>query len=230
MHDPERARTRASAAERLQMRDQREDIIGVTLALDVAGMVPDKSGNVSCRVAEGLLDHAGRRSIPWTAGGRRRDSAARWSAAGAEAQPFVGVAHARRHLPRPARRCGHRAHAQPARHGARVCGPRYSCLPLHDRAGRRRRALHVVLHVRHAAAGRSRPCADSRGAGPACSAITASWRWGRHWRARWQSRSKWRTWPERPCRCLPLAWSRQLLDEAEIQNVVARFTDYGRLG
>ena len=36
------------------MRDQREDIIGVTLALDAAGMVPNKSGNVSCRVAEGF--------------------------------------------------------------------------------------------------------------------------------------------------------------------------------
>jgi L-fuculose-phosphate aldolase len=54
MHDPERTRTRAISAERIQMRDQREDIIGVTLALDAAGMVPNKSGNVSCRVAEGF--------------------------------------------------------------------------------------------------------------------------------------------------------------------------------
>lgn len=34
--------------------DHREEIIAVTLALDVAGMVPNKSGNVSCRSAEGF--------------------------------------------------------------------------------------------------------------------------------------------------------------------------------
>ena len=34
------------------MQDPREQIIQVTLALDAAGMVPNKSGNVSCRVAE----------------------------------------------------------------------------------------------------------------------------------------------------------------------------------
>ena len=36
------------------MRDERNDIIGVTLALDAAGMVPNKSGNVSCRVEAGF--------------------------------------------------------------------------------------------------------------------------------------------------------------------------------
>jgi len=35
-------------------RDHREEIIAVTLALDAAGMVPNKSGNVSCRIAEGF--------------------------------------------------------------------------------------------------------------------------------------------------------------------------------
>jgi L-fuculose-phosphate aldolase len=34
------------------MQDPREQIIQVTLALDAAGMVPNKSGNVSCRTAE----------------------------------------------------------------------------------------------------------------------------------------------------------------------------------
>ena len=47
------------------MRDHREEIIAVTHALDDAGMVPNKSGNVSCRVAGGfailfVLGHAGR--------------------------------------------------------------------------------------------------------------------------------------------------------------------------
>ena len=36
------------------MRDHREEIIAVTHALDGAGMVPNKSGNVSCRVADGF--------------------------------------------------------------------------------------------------------------------------------------------------------------------------------
>ncbi len=36
------------------MRDHREEIIAVTHALDDAGMVPNKSGNVSCRVADGF--------------------------------------------------------------------------------------------------------------------------------------------------------------------------------
>ena len=36
------------------MRDPREEIIAVTHALDDAGMVPNKSGNVSCRVADGF--------------------------------------------------------------------------------------------------------------------------------------------------------------------------------
>jgi L-fuculose-phosphate aldolase len=36
------------------MPDHRDEIIAVTLALDEAGMVPNKSGNVSCRVAGGF--------------------------------------------------------------------------------------------------------------------------------------------------------------------------------
>ena len=36
------------------MRDPREEIIAVTHALDDAGMVPNKSGNVSCRVEDGF--------------------------------------------------------------------------------------------------------------------------------------------------------------------------------
>jgi L-fuculose-phosphate aldolase len=36
------------------MRDHCEEIIAVTHALDDAGMVPNKSGNVSCRVADGF--------------------------------------------------------------------------------------------------------------------------------------------------------------------------------
>jgi ribulose-5-phosphate 4-epimerase/fuculose-1-phosphate aldolase len=36
------------------MRDHREEIIAATHALDDAGMVPNKSGNVSCRVAGGF--------------------------------------------------------------------------------------------------------------------------------------------------------------------------------
>jgi L-fuculose-phosphate aldolase len=36
------------------MRDHREEIIAVTHALDDAGLVPNKSGNVSCRVADGF--------------------------------------------------------------------------------------------------------------------------------------------------------------------------------
>lgn len=36
------------------MPDHREEIIAVTHALDDAGMVPNKSGNVSCRVTDGL--------------------------------------------------------------------------------------------------------------------------------------------------------------------------------
>lgn len=35
-------------------RDQRAEIIDVTLVLDAAGMVPNKSGNVSCRSADGF--------------------------------------------------------------------------------------------------------------------------------------------------------------------------------
>jgi L-fuculose-phosphate aldolase len=35
-------------------RDPRAEIIEVTLALDAAGMVPNKSGNVSCRVGDGF--------------------------------------------------------------------------------------------------------------------------------------------------------------------------------
>jgi L-fuculose-phosphate aldolase len=34
--------------------DHRAEIIAVTLALDAAGMVPNKSGNVSCRIHEGF--------------------------------------------------------------------------------------------------------------------------------------------------------------------------------
>ena len=36
------------------MRDPREEIIAVTHALDDAGMVPNKSGSVSCRVEDGF--------------------------------------------------------------------------------------------------------------------------------------------------------------------------------
>ena len=36
------------------MRDHRDEIIAVTHALDDAGMVPNKSGNVSCRVEDGF--------------------------------------------------------------------------------------------------------------------------------------------------------------------------------
>lgn len=35
-------------------RDLRAEIIAVTLALDAAGLVPNKSGNVSCRVGDGF--------------------------------------------------------------------------------------------------------------------------------------------------------------------------------
>ena len=53
---------KALRAER--MRDHREEIIAVTHALDDAGMVPNKSGNVSCRVAGRFRDHARRHSVP----------------------------------------------------------------------------------------------------------------------------------------------------------------------
>ena len=136
------------------MQDQRDDIIGVTLALDAAGMVPNKSGNVSCRVAEGFaITPAGipYRELqpgdivalpldgPLPPLGQRPSSEWRMHAAIYRARPDVAAI----------------VHTHSPRATALACAGRgIPAVPLHDRAGRRRRALHAVLHVRHAATGR----------------------------------------------------------------------------
>jgi L-fuculose-phosphate aldolase len=69
------------------MPDHRDEIIAVTLALDAAGMVPNKSGNVSCRVAGGFADHACRDSVRELRPEQIVDRAARCNAAAASPVP-----------------------------------------------------------------------------------------------------------------------------------------------
>ena len=213
------------------MRDHRDEIIAVTHALDAAGMVPNKSGNVSCRSAGGFADHAGRHSVP-RAACRRTSSTLPLDAPvpATRAATVVRVAHARGDLSRAARRHGHRPHAQPARDGARLRRARHSAVPLHDRARRRRRALHAVRDVRHGGTGR---IGGARTRGPACVPARQSRRDGdrQHAGARpCGGASRSRTSPGEYLAMLSAGLEPQLLDDAEMQKVIAKFTDYGRLG
>ena len=98
----------------------RREIVAVSRALDGAGLMPNKSGNVSCRVPGGFLITPS--GVPYSQleAAQVVELTADGVAGGGRTASVVGVAHARRDLRAASRSRGHRAYAQPARHGALV--------------------------------------------------------------------------------------------------------------
>ncbi len=211
------------------MQDQRGDIIGVTLALDAAGMVPNKSGNVSCRVAEGFaITPAGipYRELqpddivtlpldgPLPVLKRSPSSEWRMHAAIYRARPDVAaIVHT--HSPRAtALACAGRGipafHYMIALAGGDVrCTP-YSTFGTPQLAESAVRALEgrrACLLGNHGVMAVGTSLARAQAVAIEVENLAGEY-----------------------LSLLAAGLEPQLLDEAEIQNVVARFTDYGRLG
>ena len=211
------------------MQDYRDEIIRITLELDAAGMVPNKSGNVSCRVPDGFaitpagvpyreLQPADIVALPFdgtaSATARRPSSEWRMHAAIYRARPDVAaIVHT--HSPRAtALACAGRG--IPAFHYMiALAGGDVRCMPyatfgtaeLAESAVRGLDGRRACLLGNHGvmAVGTSLPRAHS-------VAVEVENLAGEY------------------LAMLAAGLQPNLLDDAEIRNVVGKFTDYGRLG
>jgi L-fuculose-phosphate aldolase len=210
-------------------RDYRDEIIAVTLALDAAGMVPNKSGNVSCRSAEGFaITPAGMPyrellpqhivtvalDAPAPATAARPSSEWRMHAAIYRARPDVtAIVHT--HSPRATALASAGRGIPPFHYMIALAGGDVRCMPyatfgtpeladsaVRGLAGRRACLLgnHGVMAVGNSLARAHAVAIEVENlAGEYLSMLAAG-------------------------------LEPQLLDEAELQRVIAKFADYGRLG
>ena len=210
-------------------RDQREEIIAVTLALDDAGMVPNKSGNVSCRSAEGFaITPAGipyrellpRHIVkvpldaPAPTADPRPSSEWRMHAAIYRARPDVtAIVHT--HSPRATALASAGRGIPPFHYMIALAGGDVRCTPyatfgtpeLADSAVRGLEGRRACLLGNHGVMAVGNSLARAHAAAIEVENLAGEY-----------------------LSLLAAGLEPQLLDEAELQRVITKFTDYGRLG
>jgi len=210
-------------------RDQREEIIAVTLALDDAGMVPNKSGNVSCRSAEGFaITPAGipyrellpRHIVkvpldaPAPTADPRPSSEWRMHAAIYRARPDVtAIVHT--HSPRATALASAGRGIPPFHYMIALAGGDVRCTPyatfgtpeLADSAVRGLEGRRACLLGNHGVMAVGNSLARAHAAAIEVENLAGEY-----------------------LSLLAAGLEPQLLDEVELQRVIAKFTDYGRLG
>jgi L-fuculose-phosphate aldolase len=210
-------------------RDHREEIIAVTLALDAAGMVPNKSGNVSCRIAEGfaitpagmpyrglLPQHIATVPLdaPAPAADARPSSEWRMHAAIYRARPDVtAIVHT--HSPRATALASAGRGIPPFHYMIALAGGDVRCMPyatfgtpeLADSAVRGLEGRRACLLGNHGVMAVGNSLARAHAVAIEVENLAGEY-----------------------LSMLAAGLEPQLLDEAELQRVIAKFTDYGRLG
>ncbi len=211
------------------MRDHRDEIIAVTHALDAAGLVPNKSGNVSCRVEDGFaITPAGipyRELLPAhivtlpldatvAATQPRPSSEWRMHAAIYRARPDV-MAIVHTHSPGATALASAGRGIPPFHYMIALAGGDVRCMPyatfgtaeLADSAVRGLEGRRACLLGNHGVMAVGNTLARAHAVAVEVENLAGEY-----------------------LAMLAAGLVPQLLDEAEIQNVVAKFTDYGRLG
>jgi len=210
-------------------RDQREEIIAVTLALDDAGMVPNKSGNVSCRSAEGFaITPAGipyrellpRHIVkvpldaPAPTADPRPSSEWRMHAAIYRARPDVtAIVHT--HSPRATALASAGRGIPPFHYMIALAGGDVRCTPyatfgtpeLADSAVRGLQGRRACLLGNHGVMAVGNSLARAHAVAIEVENLAGEY-----------------------LSLLAAGLEPKLLDDAELQRVIAKFTDYGRLG
>jgi L-fuculose-phosphate aldolase len=210
-------------------RDHREEIIAVTLALDAAGMVPNKSGNVSCRIAGGfaitpagmpyrglLPQHIATVPLdaPAPAADARPSSEWRMHAAIYRARPDVtAIVHT--HSPRATALASAGRGIPPFHYMIALAGGDVRCMPyatfgtpeLADSAVRGLEGRRACLLGNHGVMAVGNSLARAHAVAIEVENLAGEY-----------------------LSMLAAGLEPQLLDEAELQRVIAKFTDYGRLG
>ncbi len=211
------------------MPDHRDEIIATTLALDAAGMVPNKSGNVSCRVAEGIaITPAG---VPYRelrpehivtlpldavrpAAGLRPSSEWRMHAAIYQARPDVAaIVHT--HSPRATALASAGRGIPPFHYMIALAGGDIRCMPyatfgtpeLAESAVRGLEQRRACLLGNHGVMAIGNSLARAHAVAVEVENLAGEY-----------------------LSMLAAGLEPHLLDDAEIQRVVAKFTEYGRLG
>ena len=211
------------------MRDHREEIIAMTHALDAAGMVPNKSGNVSCRVPDGFaITPAGmpyRELMPSHIVTLALDEPAidmeprpssewRMHAAIYRAHPDVhAIVHT--HSPRATALAAAGRGIPPFHYMIALAGGDVRCMPyatfgtveLADSAVRGLQDRRACLLGNHGVMATGSTLARAHAVAVEVENLAGEY-----------------------LSMLSAGLVPQLLDEAEIQKVIASFTDYGRLG
>ena len=211
------------------MRDHREEIIAVTHALDDAGMVPNKSGNVSCRLVDGFaITPAGipyRELVPShivtlpldapvVATEPRPSSEWRMHAAIYRARPDV-LAIVHTHSPRATALAAAGRGIPPFHYMIALVGGDVRCMPyatfgtveLAESAVRGLRDRRACLLGNHGVMAIGSTLARAHAVAVEVENLAGEY-----------------------LSMLSAGLVPQLLDDAEIQEVAARFADYGRLG
>ena len=210
-------------------RDQREEIIAVTLALDDAGMVPNKSGNVSCRIPEGFaITPAGipyrellpRHIVkvpldaPAPTADPRPSSEWRMHAAIYRARPDVtAIVHT--HSPRATALASAGRGIPPFHYMIALAGGDVRCTPyatfgtpeLADSAVRGLQGRRACLLGNHGVMAVGNSLARAHAVAIEVENLAGEY-----------------------LSLLAAGLEPKLLDDAELQRVIAKFTDYGRLG
>jgi len=210
-------------------RDYCDEIIAVTLALDAAGMVPNKSGNVSCRSAEGFaITPAGipyrellpphivtvPLDAPAPTADPRPSSEWRMHAAIYRARPDVtAIVHT--HSPRATALASAGRGIPPFHYMIALAGGDVRCMPyatfgtpeLADSAVRGLDGRRACLLGNHGVMAVGNSLARAHAVAIEVENLAGEY-----------------------LSMLAAGLEPQLLDEAELQRVIAKFADYGRLG